>query len=60
MIVKQVDFVDVKQSTICSGLYAGFKMSFALLNGLLNVKRSHHAVFRGRDGQVDKGCGAYV
>jgi hypothetical protein len=47
MIVEQVDFVDVKQSTICSGQYAGFKMALALLNGLFDVQRTDHAVFRG-------------
>ncbi len=60
MVVEQVDFVDVEQSAVRASQDARLKVTLAFLDRLFDIKRSHHAVFRGGDGQVHEGGCAYV
>ena len=54
MVVQQVDFVDVEQAAVGSRQHARLKMTLALLDGFFNIQRAHHAVFGGRNRQVDE------
>ena len=58
VVVEQIDFVDVEQTAVGAGQHARLEVTFAFLDGLFDVERSHHAVFGGGNGQVHKGGGA--
>ena len=53
MILKQVDFVDVKVATVGTGEQAGFERLFAAGQGALDVERADHPIFGRTKRQVD-------
>ncbi len=55
MIVEQVHLIDIEQAAIGRGQHARLEMPLALLDRLFDVERTHHAIFGGRDRQIDKG-----
>jgi len=58
VIIQQVDFVNIQQSTIGSRQHTRFKSTHTFLDGFFDVQRPHHAVFCGGNRQVYEGCGA--
>ena len=54
VVIQQVDFVDVEQTAVRSRQHAWLKMALALLNRAFDVERANHAVFCGRNWQVDE------
>ena len=52
VIVQQVDFIHVEQAAVGRGQHARLEMALAVLDGLLDVQRAHHAILGGADGQV--------
>ena len=57
VVVEQVDFVYIEHAAIGRGQDARFEVALALLDGLFDVQRADHTIFRGADGQVHKGRG---
>ncbi len=60
MIVQQVYLINIKQAAICRCQYSRFEVPLTLLNGLLDIERSNHAVFRRGNRQVHKRGGLYM
>ena len=57
MVVEQIDLVDIEHAAIGRSQHAGFEVALATLDGLFDVQRADHAVFRRTDREVHEGGG---
>src|SRR3990172_7999496 len=60
VVIKQVYFVNVEQTAVGGGKHTRLEVTFPFLDGLFDIKRAYHAIFRRGDGQVHKGGCSHV
>ena len=49
MVIEEIYFVNVEQAAVGGGKHTRLKVTFTLLDGLLDIQRAYHAVLRRGD-----------